>query len=165
MRAIFNKAMVPNMWCRRTGVKHLQGSFTASAEGAKYCRRRVAAAARATVDPFLENRPRASPRSRQQRRSGSASLEEENAARGGVPRDEIAAELREAFGTASARTGRGGPPLSQAVAQADGARGLLSLSAERRRFPPVTTKACILNHLSRYLQQICSKSSPFGCGA
>src|SRR5438128_114588 len=73
-----------------------------------------------------EKRPRASPRSRQQRRSGSASPEKENAARGGVPRNEIAAQLRKALGTARSGEGRSGPPLSQAVAQADGARRLLS---------------------------------------
>src|SRR5438132_13355835 len=77
----------------------------------------------------MENRPRASPRSRQQRRSGSASLEKENAARRGVPRNEIAAELREAFGTARPRTRRSGSPLPQAVAQADGARGALTPTA------------------------------------
>src|SRR5256885_1987830 len=74
----------------------------------------------------MENRPRASPRSRQQRRSGSASPEKENAARGGVPRNEVAAQLRETFGTARPRTSRSGAPLPQAVAQADGARGLLT---------------------------------------
>ena len=47
MRAIFNKAMVPNMWCRRTRVKHPPGSFTAWAEGAKYWRSRAVAAVRA----------------------------------------------------------------------------------------------------------------------
>src|SRR4029077_2927325 len=99
---------------------------------------------------FRESRPRASPRSRQQRRSGFASLEEENAARGRVPRDEAAAELRETFGTASPRTGRSRPPLSQTVAQADGARGLLSRSVEPLSVPAgynqsLHPKACILN--------------------
>src|SRR6516162_4598132 len=76
----------------------------------------------------MEKRPRASPRSRQQCRSGSASLEKENATRRGVPRNEAAAQLREALGAAGAGKGRGGPPLSQVVAQAHGARGVLSVA-------------------------------------
>src|SRR5205807_5338928 len=75
--------------------------------------------------PLMERSARASPRSRQQRRPGSASLEEKNAARRGVSGNEIAAQLREALGAARPREGRGGAPLPQAPAQADGARGLL----------------------------------------
>src|SRR6266849_11081761 len=95
---------------------------------------RVAVAARPNCST-TEKRPRASPRSRQQRRSGSASLEKENAARGGVPRNEIAAQLREALGTARAREGGGRPPLPQAAAQADGARGLLSITGRAALAP------------------------------
>src|SRR6516162_2135656 len=79
----------------------------------------------------MEKCPRASPRSRQQCRSGSASLEEENATRRSIPRNEAAAQLREAFGTAGARKSRSGPTLSQAAAQAHGARGLLSIYSGR----------------------------------
>src|SRR5712691_10061436 len=70
--------------------------------------------------------PRASPRSRQQRRSGSAGLEKENATRGGLARNEAAPHLRATVGAARARKGRGRPPPSHAVAQTDGARRLLS---------------------------------------
>src|SRR3954447_3716718 len=73
----------------------------------------------------MENIARASPRSRQQCRSGSASPQEKDAARRGVPGNEAAAQLRKTLGTPRPRKGRGGPPLSQAAAQAHGARGLL----------------------------------------
>src|SRR3954454_24665042 len=73
----------------------------------------------------MENSARASPRSRQQRRSGSPSPEEEDAARRGVPGNETAAQLRETLGAPRPRKGRGGPPLPQAAAQAHGARGVL----------------------------------------
>src|SRR5215469_2624661 len=78
--------------------------------------------------PTSEKRPRASPRSRQQRRSGFESPEEENAARGGVPRNEASAQLRETLGVTGAGKSRGGSALSQAVAQTHGARGLLRAS-------------------------------------
>src|SRR5882724_8126509 len=74
---------------------------------------------------LTERSARASPRSRQQRRSGSASPKEENAARRGVSRNEAQAQLREALGTARPGKGRGGAPLPQALAQAHGARGIL----------------------------------------
>src|SRR5262249_32839030 len=62
----------------------------------------------------------------QQRRPGAACAEEEAATRRGLPRNEIAAQLREAVGAPCPRKGRGGAPLSQAPAQAHGARGLLT---------------------------------------
>src|SRR4051812_23470984 len=74
----------------------------------------------------MENSARASPRSRQQRRSGSPSPQEENAARRGVPGNEAAAQLRETLGAPRPRKGRSGPPLSQTAAQAHGARGILT---------------------------------------
>src|SRR5690242_13522681 len=61
----------------------------------------------------------------QQRRSGSARAQEEDAARGYLSRDEDAPELREAVGEAGPRTRRGRAPLPQAAAQAHGARRLL----------------------------------------
>src|SRR5215468_2593795 len=76
--------------------------------------------------PAMENSPRASPRSRQQCRPGAPRLEEENAARRGVSRDEASPQLREALGAAGAGKGRSGAPLSQAAAQTHGARGLLT---------------------------------------
>src|SRR5260370_41718086 len=82
---------------------------------------------RAPPNPFSYGvAPRASPRSRQQRRSGSASLEKKNATRGGLSRNEAASQLRETLGAACARKGRGSPPLSQAAAQTDGARRVLN---------------------------------------
>src|SRR5579884_1656611 len=73
----------------------------------------------------MEKSARASPRPRQQCRPGSSSLEEEDATRGRVPGDETSPQLRKAVGASGARAGRGDPALSQAVAQANGARGLL----------------------------------------
>src|SRR5690242_5967877 len=90
-----------------------------------------------SLQPPTEKSPRASPRSRQQRRSGAPRLEEENAARRGISRNEAAPQLREAVGAARARKGRSGAPLPQAPAQANGARRLLSLprAGEPPRFP------------------------------
>src|SRR5215469_4315800 len=73
----------------------------------------------------MEKCARASPRSRQQRRSGSASPQKENAARRGIPGNEAAAELRKAVGAAGTRKGRSCAALPQIVAQAHGARRLL----------------------------------------
>src|SRR3954447_24227454 len=88
----------------------------------------------------MENIARASPRSRQQCRSGSASPQEKDAARRGVPGNEAAAQLRETLGAPRPRKGRSGPPLSQAAAQAHGARGILigtAKGAEPRQAPPM----------------------------
>jgi|SRR5271170_4008715 len=87
----------------------------------------------------MEKSPRASPRSRQQCRPGSPGPEKENAARGRVSGDEIAAQLREALGAPRPRKGRGGAPLPQAPAQAHGARRVLTRPPKvpAPRTPPV----------------------------
>src|SRR5690348_14347069 len=79
---------------------------------------------------------RASPRPRQQRRSGAARAQEEAAARGRVPRDEAPPQLREAVRATRPREGRGRPPLPQAPSQAHGARGLLVPRISSEAKPP-----------------------------
>ncbi len=62
-------------------------------------------------------------RSRQQRRPGAESAQEEDAARGAVSRNEVARPLREAIREARPREGGSHPPRSQAGAEAAAARG------------------------------------------
>src|SRR5262249_20598735 len=62
---------------------------------------------------------------RQRRQWRAPCLEEEDAARGHLSRDEAAPLLREAIGATSARKGRGGSPVPQGDAQTARARGLL----------------------------------------
>jgi len=65
----------------------------------------------------------AGPGSRQQHRAGASRLEEENAARRRVSRNEAAAVLRKAFGAQNAGKVRSDPPRAQACAQEGAARG------------------------------------------
>src|SRR5579863_5065566 len=74
----------------------------------------------------LEMEARAGTRSRQQRRSSPQGAQEEDAARGRLPRDEAPPQLRKAVRTPGPRKGRGGAARPQARAQASRTRGFLA---------------------------------------
>src|SRR5690606_16366615 len=95
----------------------------------------------------------ASHRPRQQCRPGPARAEEEDAARGHLPRDEAAPQLREALRTARPRKSRSRPPLPQAHAQAHGPRRLLDARIRGAAAAPPATSSPTLPAPARLAPQ------------
>src|SRR6266568_3001838 len=125
MRAIFRMAMAQNM-VPASPAAMAQEHFPRPRQYDTY--RRFTGPQRPGRPIFLTRRLRrlASTRPRQQCRPSFARAEEEDAARGNLPGNEDAPQLREALGTPSPRTGRGGAPPPQGDAQAHGSRRLLT---------------------------------------